>query len=250
MQLGGIAPREVVGLVREARRAADTNATLVVTGVLAAELTRALGGQVARVGGDPSGATALLVLLAGAATTEDEHAMRAAARARVPIVAVQIDPRAGDRPLSYVPADAVVTCPPGHGFPFDEIGAALTRELGSDVVPIAARADVLRTAIVDELVRRAAIRAGIIGALPWRKGADFPALATLQARLVLDIAAAHGQPIGQERAPELAAVAGSGLGIRSVVRRLPTRVPLVGAITGYLATRALGEAAARRFASG
>ena len=63
------------------------------------------------------------------------------------------------------------------------------------------------------------------------------------------LAAAHGHTIDRERGAELVAVAGTGLGARALVRRLPRRLPLLGALTGYLATRALGEAAIARFAA-
>ena len=62
----------------------------------------------------------------------------------------------------------------------------------------------------------------MVGALPWRKGADFPALALIQARLVLDLAAAHGRPSDRERAPELLAVAGVGAR-RPGARQTPAR---------------------------
>ena len=67
---------------------------------------------------------------------------------------------------------------------------------------------------------------------------------------MLDLAAAHGRSVGRERAPELLAVAGAGLSVRGLVRRLPRRLPLIGGVTGYLATRALGEAAITVFAAG
>jgi uncharacterized protein (DUF697 family) len=72
----------------------------------------------------------------------------------------------------------------------------------------------------------------------------------VQARLVLDLAAAHGQPIDGDRAPDLAGVAGAGLGLRTIVRRHPARLPFVGAATGYFGTRAIGEAALRKYAGG
>jgi uncharacterized protein (DUF697 family) len=253
MAAAGLAPRDVLGLVRETRRAADTPVELIVTGVLAAELVRALRSdgerEVAHVGGDPGTATALLVVLGGAPTADDERAMRLATRAAVPIVAVQTDSRATS-PLPYVTAESVVDCPPGQGFPVDGIARVLTRELGSDAVALAARSSRLREPIVRELVRRSSLRAAVAGALPWRKGAAFPVLTLIQARLVLDIAAAYGQTVDQERAPELAATAATGLGARALARRLPARLPLIGGVTGYVATRGLGEAAILRYSTG
>jgi uncharacterized protein (DUF697 family) len=253
MQIAGIAPREALAVVRDARRAAEERPRLAITGVLAAELARSLRGdagsdEVTRVGGDPGGATAAIVVIAGAPTAEDEQVMRAATRARVPVVAVQADHLATS-PLAYVPAESVVVCAPGKGFPVEEIASVLARELGSAAVALARALPRLRDPILRELVRQASIRAAVAGALPWRKGADFPVLALIQARLVLDVAAAYGQELGQERGPELAAVAGSGLGVRAVVRRLPARLPLIGGVTGYLATRAMGEAAIKRFSA-
>lgn len=253
MQLAGLGVRDVVGVVREARVTAGSTAPLVVTGMLAPELGRALrggaehGGAV-RVGGDVDGAAAAIVVLGGAPTADDERLMRGAARASVPVIAVQTDPKAVG-PLEYVPASAVVVCQPGQSFPVDEIARALAAQLGHDAVPLAARVPAFREHVVRELVRQASLRAAVVGALPWRHGADFPALALIQARLVLDLAAAHGRVIDRSRAPELLAVAGAGLGARAAVRRLPRRLPLVGGVAAYLTTRALGEAAIRAFAA-
>lgn len=252
MQLTGLGVRDVLGVVRDARDTAGSAAPLVVTGMLSSELARALrggaeeGGAV-RVGNNLAGAAAVVVVLGGAPTDDDDRVMRAATRASVPVVAVQTDPKA-EAPLAYVPASAVVVCQPGRSFPVEEIAKALAGQLGHDVVTLAARVPAFRDPIVRQLVRQAAVRAAVVGALPWRKEADLPALTLIQARLVLDVAAAHGRQIGKERATELVAVASTGLGVRALVRRLPRRLPLVGGLTGYLTTRALGEAAIRRFA--
>lgn len=254
MQIAGLGPRDVLGVVRGARETAASHAPIVVTGILATELARALrggddaGGSV-RVSTDAADAAALVVVLGGAPTAADEEAMRTAARASTPVVAVQTDSRWRE-PLAYVPAEATVVCEAGKGFPVAEIARVIAAQSGEDSVSLAARVPAIRDEIVDELIRTAALRAAVIGALPWRKGADFPALTLIQARLVLDVAAAHGRTIDRERAPELAAVAASGLGLRAAVRRLPRRIPLLGGVTGFLATRALGEAARRRFAAG
>jgi uncharacterized protein (DUF697 family) len=253
MQLAGLGIREVVGLVRDARETAELDAPVVVTGVLAAELARSLRSGAkdecaVRVGSSVEAAAAVVVVLGGAPTAADEHVLREASRASLPLLAVQTDPKA-DAPLAYVPASAVVACPPGQGFPVEEIAQELAGRLGSEAVPLAARLPALRPHVVRALVRRASRQALLVGALPWRKGADFPALAMIQARLVLDIAAAHGRSVDQSRAPDIAAVAASGLGARAIVRRLPRRLPLVGGLAAYLTTRAIGEGASRRFES-
>ncbi len=253
MQIAGIGVRDVAGVVREARQTAVTPTPLVITGMLANELARALrggadeGGSI-HVGGSVDGVAAVIIVLGGAPRAEDEHVMRLASRESVPVVVVQTDPRA-TAPLAYVPASAVVVCEPGKTFPVDEIATRLAAQLGHDAVSLAARVSAFRAPIARELVRQASRRAAVAGVLPWRKGADLPVLTLIQARLVLDLAAAHGYTIDRERALELAAVAGTGLTARTLVRRLPRRLPLLGALTGYLATRALGEAAIARFAA-
>jgi uncharacterized protein (DUF697 family) len=253
MQIAGLGIRDIVRMVGDARSAAESSKPLVVTGVLAAELVRALtaggeAGAAVRVGGDPTGAAGLIVVLAGSPTEADDSAFRSASRASVPILAVQTDARV-DVSLPYVLPSAVIVCQPGQGFPVKQIVDVLGEQLGHDAVAIAARVPALRETVSRELVRTAALRAAVLGALPWRKGADLPVLTLLQARLVLDLALVYGHEVGQERAPELAAVAGTGLGLRGLVRRLPYRLPLIGGVTGYLATRALGEAAIARYSA-
>jgi uncharacterized protein (DUF697 family) len=252
-RLAGIGPRDVVSLVRRVQAAADDRRPIVVTGMLATELAKLLAAGaepgVVRVGRSPDGAAALVVMLGGPPSDTDLAAMRAATRALVPVVAVQTDPRAND-PIPYVLAGDVISCPPGQGFPVADIAAALARLLGHDGVALAARLPALRESMLRELVRSASLQAAALAALPLRKGALFPILTLLQARLVLDLAAAHGREVGQGNAPELAAVTATGLGLRALARSLPRRLPLVGATTGFLGTRALGEAALRRFGGG
>jgi uncharacterized protein (DUF697 family) len=251
----GIGPREVIGLVRETLGAAASTAPLAVMGVLADELARALRaggtrGDAVRVALDPSGAAALLVAVAGAPGEAEEHALRDATRRGTPIVVVQTNPRY-EGTVPYVLAGDVVECPPGKGFPVTEIARVLAVRLGRDGIGLAARLPVLREAVAHELVRSASAQAVAVGVFPWRKGAHFPAMALLQSRLVLDLAAVYGETVdGQHSATELGAVAGTGLGFRALVRSLPRRLPLVGGVTGYVATRAIGEAAIRRHAAG
>jgi uncharacterized protein (DUF697 family) len=253
MHVAGIGVRDVLGVVRETREVAATPTPLVITGLLSNELARALRGGAdhgssIHVGGSVEGVAAVIVVVGGTPRDEDERVLRLASRESVPVVVVQTDP-GHTEPLAYVPASAVVICEPGKTFPVEEIATTLAAQMGHDAVSLAEQVPAFREPIARELVRQASRRAAIAGALPWRKGADLPVLTLIQARLVLDLAAAHGHTLDRERAVELAAVAGTGLTARALVRRLPRRLPLVGALTGYLATRALGEAAIARFSS-
>lgn len=246
----GLSPRDVVGLVRDARQRAESSGPIVVSGVLAGELAKQLaaGGEPAavRVGGDPSGAAALVLVLAGLPTDADVEALRVAARAAVPRIAVQTG-REETLRVPYVLATDIVHCPPGRGFPVDEIAATIARRLGPDGISLAARLPVVRTAVSKRLIVDASRASAVIGILP-RGGARFPLLALAQLRLVLDLAAAHGRELGPDRAPELGAVLGTGFALRTGVRRLGLAGSrAVGGLTGYAGTRALGEAAVRRF---
>jgi uncharacterized protein (DUF697 family) len=254
MAAGGLRPGVVLGLVRELRAAAADVRPLQVSGVLAEQLARELraGGEarLVRVGGAPAGAAVVVVVLGGAASADDEQLLRAAGRARTPVVAVQTG-REPDLDVPYVLATDVVVARPGEGFPVDEIARAVAHRLGEDGTQLAARLPVLREAVCRELISSFSRRNGLIGAAVFVPGADLPVLTLNQLRLVLRIAAAHGVEIDEQRAPEIVATVGSGLAFRAVAREALGVVPLAGwAVKGALAyagTRALGEAALRRF---
>jgi hypothetical protein len=250
VRAAGVSIGELVGVLREARRASSSTRPLVVDGVLARELARILGAggdpAAVQVGSDPRQAAVYVLVLAGPAGPEQAELLRRAARALVPVIAVQTSPVA-DVSVPYVPASEVLVCPPGQGFPLPEIARTIARLLGHEAVPLAARLPALRPAVSARLVDDAALRVALTGLLAARKKQLFPLMALQQLRLALDLAAVGGRELDKERAPELAAVLGAGLGVRTVVRRLGLRgSSLAAAATGYAATRALGEAARRR----
>jgi uncharacterized protein (DUF697 family) len=230
-------------------RANKDRRPLAVGGALAAQLRKELvaGGDETAVSlGGPEGAVAYVHVLGGAVGVEDKRALEAARRAHVPILVL-----ARDR--SYVPhvlAQDIIVVQPGTGFPIAELAAALVRR-AAGAVPLAGRLPALRPAVCDELVRRASRQNGFIGAAVFLPGVDLPVLTLNQLRLVLRIAAAHGQEVGPARLPEALGVLGAGLGLRSVARSLTGLVPGVGwAVKGgvaYGGTRALGEAAVRAY---
>lgn len=232
------------GAVAKAHR--DTR-PLAVGGALAAQLRKELvagGDETAVRIGAPEGAAAYVHVLGGAVREEDERALRAAHQAGVPRLVL-----ARDR--SYVPhvlAQDIIVVRPGAGFPIAELAIALVRHAAGGVA-LAARLPSLRPAVCEQLVRSASIQNGFIGAAVFLPGVDLPVLTLSQLRLVLRIAAAHGQEVGPARLPEALAIVGSALGFRGVARSLAGLVPGVGwAVKGgvaYGGTRALGEAAVR-----
>jgi uncharacterized protein (DUF697 family) len=251
-------PLAVAGLLRELRAAAGADKPLVVGG--ARELAQALRRELARggvegairLGGDPDGAAALVYVLAGDPTEEDEAALRAAERAGVPVVCLLAGP-ASVRDVPYVPATEVVRAEPGQGFPTEALARALARRLGEAATPLAARLPVLREAVCNELIRRFSRTNALVGAAVFIPGADLPVLTLNELRLVLRIADAHGYEIDAGRLPEVLATLGAGFGFRAVAREALAVVPIAGwAVKGAVAyggTRALGEAAVRYFAA-
>jgi uncharacterized protein (DUF697 family) len=248
-------PGAIVGLVRELRATVKDPGPVVVTGalsdVLRRDLTREGGADVVRAG-PPESAAVLVHVLAASPGDEDESVLRAASRARVPIVCVLAGPDLSDR-ISYVLATDVVRVPAGSGFPVEEIARAIAQKLDEDATSLAARLPVVRRPFAEVLTERFARRAGIVGAAVFVPGADLPVLTLLQLRLVLRIAAAYGEELEAERVPEVLAVIGTGLALRAVARQALGMLPVAGWLLkggiAYAGTRALGEAAIRYFES-
>jgi uncharacterized protein (DUF697 family) len=248
-------PRSVLGLVRELRSSGEHVRPIQVSGVLDEQLARELraGGDpgTVRCGGDPATASVLVLVLAGEVTSAHEAVLRAAARARTPVIAVQTA-RDASLDVPYVLATDVVPCPAGAGFPVDRIAEVIARRLGENATGLAAKLPVLREAVSRWLVESFARRNGVLAAAIFIPGADFPVLTLNQLRLVGRLAAAHGEEIDAQRIPELLAVIGGALGFRRIAHQFLGIVPVLGwAVQGAVAyggTKALGEAARQYFA--
>lgn len=251
-----LAPLTVFNLVRELRQATTKQAPLVLGG--APMLVDALRRELLR-DGDPAavrdaslgaldGAAALVYVLGGEVSEEDERALRAADGAGVPIVVLGPDPTT---PIPHVLATDVLPLRSGEGFPLEEVGRLLGGQLDEGASSLAARLPALRRGVAEALVAKVARQNGLIGAAVFIPGVDFPALTLNQLRLVLRLAAAYGQEIDAQRLPEILGVIGTGLGFRTLARQALGVVPVAGwAVKGgvaYSGTRALGEAAIRYF---
>ena len=248
-------PWVVWGLLKELRVAAEDTRPLLVSGALASQLEKQLAKDGApgavRTGGPLGEAAALVRVLAGKPTEDDERELREAKRAKVPVVAVQTGTEVLEIP--YVLATDVVPCRPGEGFPVDEIAAAVAHRLGEAGTSLAARLPVLREHVCRGLIERFSRQNGAVAAAVFVPGADFAVLTLNQIRLVLRLAAAHGVEVDQSRVPEVLATVGAGFGFRALARQALGAVPVAGwAIKGgiaYAGTRSLGEAAHRYFAA-
>ena len=251
-----LAPLAVFNLLKELRESTKDRKPLVVGGArsLAEALRRELvrGGDAAAVReaslGALDGAAALVYVLAGEVTEEDERALRAADMANVPAIALGPDPTT---PVPYVLATDVIPLAPGEGFPIHELAKMLGGKADEEATALAARLPVLRRGVAEALVGRVARQNAIVGAAVFIPGMDFPVLTLNQLRLVLRIAVAYDQEIDQERLPEILGVVASGMGFRAIARSALGAVPVAGwAVKGgvaYGGTRAVGEAAIRYF---
>lgn len=216
----------------------------------AAEIARTLERELGR-GGDPAAArvgppqgAAVYVHIA---TGEDDTALRAARRARVPIVAVAFD----EEELPFVYATDVVRVGPGEPLPVERITKAIAHRLGERGVGLAARLPVLRRAVCARIVAEFSRKNGIIGVVVIVPGADLPILAVNEIKMLLLLDQAYGLDLDpRARLPEVAATIGAGFGFRAVAREMLDLIPVWGWIVkgaiAYAGTRAIGETAIRR----
>jgi uncharacterized protein (DUF697 family) len=111
-----------------------------------------------------------------------------------------------------------------------------------------------RRAVAREAVKSTAWQNAAIGAITILPGMDMPIMTANQAKMLLQIAAAYGEPLGYDRVKELTAVVGGGFLFRAVARQLLDFVPGFGwaikGVIGYSGTLAMGEAAIRYFEQG
>ncbi|CAB4703436.1 MAG: hypothetical protein F2663_07460 [Actinobacteria bacterium] len=240
------APRTLMRLAKEARVGAARPVVLGGARELQGALARGLaaGGSqsLVRENGGVEGAAVLVWL-----GEPDEDRLRAAFRARVPIIAVT---EADSVP--YVLDTSIVRVERGSGLPVEAVAAKIAHILGDDGAALGAALPVLREPVLDEMIRRASVRNATIAAAVWIPGVDFPILTLNQLRLVLRIAGVYGHEVGTALLPEAAGVVGAAYGFRAAARRI-TSVVRVGTFAtrgavAFAGTRAVGEAARRRFA--
>jgi uncharacterized protein (DUF697 family) len=203
--------RNLYRVFRETREAARQEATLAVTGdsPRAAEIAALLGAQRGVKGAE------VILAVSGDALT--------------------LSGKAVDDP-GEIPASSTD----------EELVHRVVRALDEDyLVPLAKGYPRFRRAVCEEIIRKNARQNAVIGALPI-PGADMPVMTANQARMVLNIAAAHGEELSLDRARELLGVVAAGFGLRALARQAVKLVPLGGwaaaAAIGYAGTVAMGRA--------
>lgn len=255
MGLGlGIGIAQLVRVVRDARGLEQRRGAIAIAGSGARELATALaaGGEpgAIAVDGDPARAAAAVWIIDGAPSAADIAALRRAARAGVPRLAVLKG--AGSETVPYVfPQDVIEWADDGS------LAERLARLLATvldegDAVALAGRLPLLRPHVQRRLIWRASILNAAIGAAPWMKEAHMPLMSLAQARMLLALGTTRGDTLPRDpqglavaAGPALAGAVGTGLGLRALYRRLPRRGPLAAGGVAYAGTRALGELRAR-----
>lgn len=121
----------------------------------------------------------------------------------------------------------------------------------ADPVAVAANFAFCRPTETERLIQRCALSNAVVGTIDILHGADLPIMLANQAKLALDLAAAHGEAFGPSRVAEFAAVSVAGLVYRGVARALCEQVkPLSFAIrgaVGYTGSLVTGSLLAARF---
>jgi small GTP-binding protein len=110
-----------------------------------------------------------------------------------------------------------------------------------------------RRRAANKIVRNAAILNALIGAEPI-PGLDIPFLLTVQAQMVLRIAAIHGEPMSAQHAKELIATIAGGVALRYLAQEGAKLIPGPGWIVAggiaAIGTWAIGQVAIRYFERG
>ena len=154
-----------------------------------------------------------------------------------------------DDPDAPIPIDAAAAC-------------ALDRRMGEWVVAacrekrlaLALSFPFVRKPLSLEAVSATSLQNAGIGLVLFIPGADMPLMTLNQAKMLLQIAAAYGEPMSAARVKELAAIVAGGFACRSVARQVAGAVPAIGwavkAGVGYAGTKAMGLAAVEYFERG
>jgi uncharacterized protein (DUF697 family) len=216
--------RNLYRVFRETRDSARQEATLAVTGdsPRAAEIAARLGAQ--------RGVKGAEVILAASGDTLTLSGKAVEEPGEIPLTSTD------ERTL------------------LEELVPRIVRALDEDyLVPLAKGYPLFRRAVCEELIRKNARQNAVVGALPI-PGADMPVMTANQARMVLNIAAAHDEELSLDRARELLGVLAAGFGLRALARQVVKLIPLGGwaaaAAIGYAGTVAMGRATMLYFERG
>jgi len=214
--------------------------------------------EVAELGAPPALAagTEVVIAVAGTGNVGLREALAGPRRVRVPVVVVALGDAEREGQLAGAlmqpTGDMLVYEAPGQVV--DRLGAWLADNMGSKRLALAHNFAFIRRAVAEEAVKTTAWQNALIGTVTPIPGADMPIMTANQIKMLMQVAAAYGQPLGVERVKELAAVVAGGYVMRAIARQALVAVPVLGwAIKGgigYSGTLAMGRAAITYFEEG
>lgn len=214
--------------------------------------------EVAELGATPVvvPGTDVVIAIAGSGNAGLRQALAGPRRSRTPVVVVSL----GDDASAGSIAEALLQ-PTGDLIVRHDADAALVRlgswladNIGSKRLALAHNFAFMRRAVAEDAVKNTALQNGLIGAVTPVPGADMPIMTANQVKMLLQIAAAYGEPLGVDRIKELAAVVAGGYLFRAIARQGLVVVPVLGWAVkggiGYTGTMAMGRAAVKYFEDG
>lgn len=200
--------------------------------------------------------TDVVVVLAGSGGPGVARAVDAARDARVPVVVVALGDAAHGRELADavgLPAEDVIACRRADEV-IERLGSLLSEKLRTKRLALAQNFPFVRRAVAEDAVKTTAWQNAMVGVMTPVAGADMPIMTANQAKMLLQIAAAYGEPLGMDRVKELLAVVGGGYLMRAIARQALAFVPVLGwAVKGgvaYAGTMAMGKTAVEYFEQG
>ncbi len=235
------APQEAVDALKAALRPQMSTARLHVEAVLPGDILVV------------DDAADVVVALTGPADTLLSSLSRARDRF-VPTVLLSLGEtrEVASRRLAHPLLDTLVADAPQELV--EALGDWLADRLSTKRLALAANFVFVRRAVALEAVKATAFQNAFIGGVVFIPGADMPLMTANQAKMVLQVAAAYGEPVGAERVKELAAVVGGAFALRAVARQAASLIPGFGwglkAAIGYSGTLAMGYAAIDYFEHG
>ncbi|MDP2300109.1 MAG: DUF697 domain-containing protein, partial [Actinomycetota bacterium] len=174
--------------------------------------------------------TDVVIALVGSGGAGLVEALEGPRRMQLQVVAVSLGAEgradALSDALSQPTGDLVVAESPEQAVA--SLGDWLADALGSKRLALAHNFVFMRRAVAEDAVKTTAWQNGVIGAVSLIPGADMPIMTANQAKMLLQIAAAYGEPLGVDRIKELAAIVGGGFALRTVARQLLVVVPVLG----------------------
>lgn len=214
--------------------------------------------EVAELGAAPviPQGTDLVIAIAGSGNVGLREALAGPRQMRLPLVVISLgdEDRAGllAGSLLQPTGNLIVRAEPEEAVA--RLGLWIADNVGSKRLALAHNFAFMRRAVAEDAMKTTALQNGLIGAVTPIPGADMPIMSANQVKMLLQIAAAYGQPLGVERIRELAAVLAGGYLLRTIARQALVVVPVLGwAIKGgigYTGTIAMGRAAVSYFENG